>query len=459
MTLLLHALAYLTLGAPLLALVVLCVGHLSFPHDAAPTALGADVSLGAWTRERRIQQITAWVFALGVLCGLAMSAVYLVADREHFVLDIGPILSLRGYHFDLELELDAVTLPLLVLTFAVSSLVAAYSARYLHRDPGFFRFYLLLVLFALGMELIVASRSLTLLFAGWELVGLTSALLIAFFHERPAPVRHALRAYGIYRTTDLGLLVAVALLEHQERTADFDAFGGFDARHPTLWLVGALIVFGAMGKGGIFPFTGWLPRAMEGPTPSSAIFYGALSVHASPYLLIRAAPLLLQSSSLRVAVVALGGVTVVHAFFVGRTRPDIKTALGYASVLQVGLIWMETGFGQLELALAHMLLHAVYRTWQLLRSPSELVNRHARPERVGRTRPWRRAWHAFHLDAWHLDDVFRGCVWLPVRRLLGTVDRLDRAVLRAGGADDEPERARVDDRSIGGRLLDAEESR
>ncbi|HHH28635.1 MAG TPA: hypothetical protein ENK57_09865, partial [Polyangiaceae bacterium] len=197
------------LGAPAFALVLLVMGHLA---------------LGSALAERRIQQLTASVFGTGLLGALSLAASFAwssPSDR-HIVVRLGSLLSLRGYHFDLELELTPLTLTFLVLTFALSALVGAYSARYLHRDPGFFRFYLLLVVFTLGMELIVTARSLTLLFAGWELVGLTSALLIAFYYRRLGPTRHGLRAYATYRATDVGLLLAVAILEHAAHSADFD---------------------------------------------------------------------------------------------------------------------------------------------------------------------------------------------------------------------------------------------
>lgn len=422
------------LGAPLFALLLLTVAHFA---------------LGDALAERRVQQLTASIFAVGLSGAMALFVAFAMADVPHVVIDLGPLLSLRGYHFDLAMELTPTTLTLLVLTFALSAAVGAYSARYLHQDDGFFRFYVLLVLFAFGMELIVTARSLTLLFAGWEFVGLTSALLIAFYHRRYGPTRHGLRAYATYRATDLGLLLAVAILEHHAHSADFDRLGDLAMTPEVSTLVALLVVFGAMGKGAIVPLSGWLPKAMEGPTPSSAIFYGALSIHASPYLLLRAEPLLERVPLAQGLVIGLGALTAVHATLVGRTRPDIKTALGYASVAQVALIWIEVGMGWTTLALVHIVLHGVVRTWQLLRSPSILAERAALARRTGRAswfallgperllpRSLAARLYRFSLEQWYLDQAGRVLLLNPIAALLRGLDRLDNRVRGMLGAQD-----------------------
>jgi len=430
----LDVLGVIVLGAPAFALLLLAVAHLA---------------LGAGLAERRIQQVTAASFAVGLLAALSLAALLAMGDVPRVAVSLGSLLSLRGYQFDVAMELRATTLLLLTLTFVLAGLVGVYSARYLHRDEGFFRFYLLLVVFAIGMELIATARSLTLLFAGWELVGVTSALLIAFYFRRSGPTRHGLRAYATYRATDVGLLLAVAILEHHGHTADFDRLGLVVIDAPWLGAVAGLVILGAMGKGAVMPLSGWLPKAMEGPTPSSAIFYGALSVHASPYLLLRAAPLLDRVPWAAPTVVGLGALTAVHATLVGRTRPDIKTALGYASVAQVGLIWMEVGLGWHNLALAHIAGHAALRTWQLLRSPSVLSERAMMRLRTGRDSWWAavgverlvparaRAWlYRVCLEAWYLDQAGRVMLINPLAALLRRLDRWDARVRGWLGADD-----------------------
>src|SRR5262249_26334603 len=142
---------------------------------------------------------------------------------------------------------------------------------------GFFRFFVLLHLFAFGSLLAFAAGSFDLLVGGWEIVGITSVLLIGFFQLRPAPVENALRVFAIYRASDIGLLVGVFALHHLARTATFST--GVPVLKGHYLIVCLLFLLPASGKAAQVPFSGWLPRAMEGPTPSSAIFYGAISIH------------------------------------------------------------------------------------------------------------------------------------------------------------------------------------
>jgi NAD(P)H-quinone oxidoreductase subunit 5 len=204
-------------------------------------------------------------------------------------------------------------------------------------------------------------------------------------------------------------------------------------------VVALLLLFAAMGKSAQVPFSGWLPRAMEGPTPSSAIFYGALSVHAGCYVLLRAGPLLDREPLASAALVVVGVVTAIYATLVGRAQTDIKTSLAYAALTQLGLIIAEIGLGLRMIALVHIVGHAFLRSLQFLRAPSLLHERHrveaAMGEHVTRTgihleravpsgtQLWlyRFALHRGYLDALILD-------WLvaPVVRAFRFFDRLER---------------------------------
>src|SRR5690606_22872823 len=161
----------------------------------------------------------------------------------------------------------------------VTGLIGHFSTRYLHGQKGFVRFFLLLALFATGMQLLVSAASIDQLFLGWELVGLTSALLVAYFQERRAPVEGGLRVFVTYRLCALGLLIGAVLLHQTSGTSDLARAPEAMRAHAgtATTLVPLLLLLAAMGKSAQFPFGAWLPRAMEGPTPSSALFYGALS--------------------------------------------------------------------------------------------------------------------------------------------------------------------------------------
>ena len=384
--------------------------------------------------ERRVHQIVG--LSLGVALGAAALLILPLALGDGPIdVSVGRVVALRGFHIDLDFRVDGPGLVLLLLDLALCGTIGLFSSRYLHLDEGFRRFYLLLMVFAVGVEAIAVARGLDVLFAGWELVGLSSALLIAFFHRREAPVRHGLRAYAVYRVTDVGLLMGVVLLHHLAGTADLAEIDVRSLPVAAATLVGAFFIFGAMGKAASVPFTGWLPRAMEGPTPSSAIFYGALSIHASPFLLLRVQPLLDVHPGLRAAVVGVGLVTAAHASMVGRAQSDVKSGLGYASVAQVGLIWIWLGLGLETLALVHIAGHATLRTWQLLRAPSLLHDRHQVSSQLGRALPetgrhierfmpatLQRRLYVLALERWYLDELLAGLVRLltaPFRSLSG----------------------------------------
>jgi NADH-quinone oxidoreductase subunit L len=220
-----------------------------------------------------------------------------------------------------------------------------------------------------------AAASFDLLIGGWEVVGITSVLLIAFFQQRAAPVENALRVFTIYRASDIGLLVGVFAMHEWAGTASFA--GGLPQLTGTrATVVCLLLLFAAAGKAAQVPFSGWLPRAMEGPTPSSAIFYGSISIHAGAYLLLRAQPLLAHSRMASALVIMIGMLTAIHGTIVGRASADAKTSLAYASLTQVGVIFVEIGIGWSWIAVIHTLGHATVRTLQFLRAPSMLHDYH-----------------------------------------------------------------------------------
>jgi NAD(P)H-quinone oxidoreductase subunit 5 len=297
------------------------------------------------------------------------------------------------------------------------------------------------------MVLASLAGTIETLFAGWELVGLSSVLLVAFFQERPAPVRNGLRVWIVYRVSDAALLLAAIVLHHLHGAGDFDKLmvgASWPERHAAVsgasaLIVGLLLVVAAAGKSALVPFSGWLPRAMEGPTPSSAIFYGALSVHLGAYLLLRTSPILETSIWLTVIVVALGLTTALFAYIAGSVQTDIKSALSFASLAQVGLIVAEIGVGLRYVALAHLLGNACLRTLQFIRAPSLLHDYHHLENAIGRRLPQakglfgriapgrtRRWAYRFALERGYLDAILNAHVVAPFVRLFERCDALER---------------------------------
>ncbi|GGK03650.1 hypothetical protein GCM10010123_37010 [Pilimelia anulata] len=354
----------------------------------------------------------------------------------------------------LRLLLDGLALPFAVLVPLLLTLVVVLSRRYLHAEPGYLRFHLLLALFGGGAQLVVVAGSLDTLVVGWELAGLASCLLIAFFHERRQPVAHALRAFAVYRACDVGL-VGVLLWAHHGPGTAFTAAGGLAPPGGASALVGLGLLWAAVGKGALVPLGGWLPRAMEGPTPSSALCYGAVSITLGPYLLLRATAGWPPAAVVSAATVLLGLATAAHATLVGRVQTDAKTGLAYAAMAQVGLVVAEIGAGLTALAVWHLLAHAALRSAQLLRAPSLLHDHQHREAAHGAALPPTgayldrlvpagvRRWAYRHaLERGHLDALLRD-LWDPVagalRRRDAAGDRRHRARRRpAAGAAGAP---------------------
>jgi NADH:ubiquinone oxidoreductase subunit 5 (subunit L)/multisubunit Na+/H+ antiporter MnhA subunit len=351
---------------------------------AAFAALALAWCIGWNFTEKLISRITSVAFGAASLAALSLAATMLVQGRQTVEVSLGPWFAVHDYEFPLKLLADRLSVPMLLLTTLLVGLVGAFSRRYLHRERGYERFFILLNLFGFGSLLVFAAGSYDLIIAGWELVGITSVLLIAFFQERPDPVRNAIRVFAIYRGSDIGLLVGVFALHHYIGSATYSTL--FMGDWPTQLsealspsesvVVGLLFLLAAAGKAAQVPFTGWLPRAMEGPTPSSAIFYGAISVHAGAYLLLRSEPLILSSPLISAAVIAVGLFTAVIGTLGSRVSADAKTALAQASAAQLGLIFIEIGLGWTWLALLHIVGHAVVRTLEFLRTPSMLHDYH-----------------------------------------------------------------------------------
>jgi NAD(P)H-quinone oxidoreductase subunit 5 len=420
-----------TLSQAILVSVVLAPGVVFI-------ALALSWLLGWVPGERLIARITGVTFsvcALGLACLL-----WTLGDTGStaVVATFGNWFATHDYRFPLVLMADHLSLAFLSMTVVLSGLIGQFSATYLHREPGFFRFFVLLHLFAFGSLLAFAAGSFDLLAGGWEIVGITSVLLISFFQRRPAPVENGLRVFAVYRACDIGLLVSVFAMHHWAGTAMFSDGLPLLAGNQGL-IVCLLLLLAASGKAAQVPFSGWLPRAMEGPTPSSAIFYGAISIHAGAYLLLRVQPMLAQSELASALVILIGVATAIHGTIVGRASADAKTSLAYASLTQVGVTFVEIGIGWTSVAVVHILGHATVRTMQFLRASSMLHDYHQMHSAIGgemapagtqledllpaRVRLWLYRW-AF--DRGHLDTILDRWLVQPLLDLSRLLARLDQ---------------------------------
>lgn len=364
---------------------------------AAPALLLAVLGLPLLVGISWSERLTARWTQLAVIVGLCSSVAILLLMLSRGIRDV-PVelgdwfaLPKERCHFHVSIVFDRLSVPFAILTFVLVGTVGAFASRYLHRERGYHRFFLLNAMFLFGMVVASVADTIETLFLGWELVGLASALLVAYFHERTSPVMNGQWVWSVYRVADAAFLLAALLLHNLEGQGNFHLVMG-KADWPvgeailTSWqalVVGLLFLVAAAGKSALIPFSGWLPRAMEGPTPSSAIFYGALSVHLGTFLLLRIGPILKLSPLLCGIVVVLGLSTALLAAMTARVQTDVKSALAYASLTQVGIITAEIGLGFRYLALIHMIGHACLRTLQLIRAPNLLHDYRALENAMG----------------------------------------------------------------------------
>ncbi len=403
---------------------------------AAALAVGLRVVLGDdRPSERWVTSVIAAGLTLSVLGDLGVIGVFtgLVGPRIAGEIEFGDWLRLGDFVIPGVIQLDRVSVTLALFSSTLTALIARFSRTYLHKEPGYIRFFVLLGVFATGTQLVALAGALELFFAGWELIGIASALFIGFFHERDEPIRSSVRAFATYRLSDAGLLIATVATFELLGSARFSALEHAGELPPAeSTMLALLFLLSAMGKSAQLPFSGWLPRAMEGPTPSSALFYGAVSIHAGVFLMLRVWPVLAVSPIARGVGVAVGLATAIYAATVARVHTDAKGALAHATLAQVGLILAEICLGWTTLALAHLLGHALLRLGQYLKAPNMIHDTH----RVGHSHPGH-GWiarvaprlaariYATALHRGRLDDLI-DAIFAPVLAMARALDRADR---------------------------------
>ena len=272
--------------------------------------------------------------------------------------------------------LDPLAAVMLVMVTFVGLLIFIYSIGYMAHDENFTRFFCFLSLFAGAMLGVVIANSLLLLFMCWEVVGLTSYLLIGFWFQRPAAAAAARKAFITTRVGDLGLLIGMVWLYAQTGTLVFYDYGrgcleqsatAAMAAHATVagmavsTAIGLLIFCGAVGKSGQVPLHVWLPDAMEGPTPVSALIHAATMVAAGVYLVARVYPLMAASSSTLQVVAWVGAITALFAACIAVAQNDIKRILAYSTVSQLGYMMLGLGVGGVAVGMFHLITHAFFK--------------------------------------------------------------------------------------------------
>ena len=343
------------------------------------------------------------------------------------------IYSSPGYDFYLDFYFDHITLVYLFLGSILTLIITSYSRYYMHRESGYKRFFNTILFFYSGFTIIIFSGNLETLFIGWEILGVSSFLLIAFYRDRYLPVKNAVKVFSIYRIGDVGLILVMWLSHHlwHENISFFklnnaQLVSEHLVAHSWIGLTISLLIFiSASAKSAQLPFSSWLPRAMEGPTPSSAIFYGSLSVHIGAFILLRTSHFWEHQTIFKVIVVISGIATAIIATMTARVQSSIKSQIAYASIGQIGLIFVEIALGLHYLALIHIAGNAFLRTYQLLVSPSivsykireqfynfiprTLTIEDSLPKRIENTL------FILSLKEWNLDSILYNWLWNPLK--------------------------------------------
>jgi len=395
-------------------------------------------------RERR--QLAAGLAIGGMAVSLLLSCVAFVTSlsahgfRESWSFRWFDLGATAATSVPLGWVLDPLSAIMLMMVSFLSLLIFIYSVGYMARDENFTRFFCFMSLFAAAMLGIVIANSLLLLFICWELVGLSSYLLIGFWFEKPAAAAAAKKAFITTRLGDLGLLLGMLWLYSQSGTLLFYDHGKGCLEQSSLTHLAAtitvggmavstaislLIFAGAMGKSGQFPLHVWLPDAMEGPTPVSALIHAATMVAAGVFLVARMYPLMSAGSHLSALQVVtwVGAITAVYAAAIAVAQNDIKRIIAYSTISQLGYMMMGLGVGGVAVGMFHLITHAFFKSLLFLGAGSVIHGCHGEQDirKMGGLRklmPWTFATYAagmmalcgvplFFSGFWSKDEILR----------------------------------------------------
>jgi len=292
-----------------------------------------------------------------------------------YIEHLGTWIWTGAFHADFDLQLDQLTMVMLLIVTGVGFLIHIYSVGYMAHEEGYWRFFAYLNLFMFFMLTLVLSENFLLMFVGWEGVGLASYLLIGFYLLKDSAARAGIKAFVVNRIGDFGFLVALFLLIAHFGTLSFNEIFTRIAQHPAwqggiLTAIALFLVLGATGKSAQIPLYVWLPDAMEGPTPVSALIHAATMVTAGVYMVARTHPIF-ERSPLALSVVAfIGAITCFFAATMGLVQTDIKRVLAYSTVSQLGYMFLGCGVAAYSAGIFHLVTHAFFKALLFLAAGS-----------------------------------------------------------------------------------------
>ena len=333
-------------------------------------ALGALVNglLGVRWREKGIAAVAVGSVGLALAAALALLALMLslpAGDRT-FSVTLWRWLSDGALHVHVGFVLDSLAMVMVTVILFVGFLIHLYSADYMKGEPGYRRYFVCLNLFVFFMLVLVLADNLVVTFVGWEGVGLCSYLLIGFWHEKKSACDAGRKAFVVNRIGDFGFLLGILMAAVTFGTVNYGDLARLLATGPAVSegavaAIALLLFMGAMGKSAQFPLHVWLPDAMEGPTPVSALIHAATMVNAGVYLMCRIAPFLEKAPAVLPVIAVVGLVTALYASFCALGQRDIKRVLAYSTVSQIGYMFVALGCGLWAAGMFHLLTHGIFK--------------------------------------------------------------------------------------------------
>jgi NADH-quinone oxidoreductase subunit L len=332
----------------------------------SPLAAAALITLGGNRLSRRgagyLATFATFVAFVGAAISFGTLLSHSAGDRSH-VSTAWTWIGAGSYHSGLSILVDPLSVMMMLIVSGVGSLIVGYSIGYMDGDDEERRYFAYMALFVFSMLLLVQGGNLILLLAGWGMVGLSSYLLIGFWHERPSAVAAAKKAFVMNAIGDATMALALFLLIQKTGSLDFgDVFarqgflGGWAINLIALGLLG-----GAVAKSAQLPLQTWLPDAMEGPTPVSALIHAATMVTAGVYLIVRTHPIFEQAPKIEDLAAGLGAATLLMAGLIALVQTDIKRVIAYSTMSQIGYMFLGAGLGAYANGMFHLMTHAFFK--------------------------------------------------------------------------------------------------
>lgn len=321
---------------------------------------------------RMVGVIATSVVGLSFLASVITFVLLLHDGARQVTVNLFTWISVDTLHVPAAILVDPLSITMCLFVTGISTLIHLYSTAYMEGEKDFRKFFLYLNLFVFSMLTLVLANNLVMTFVGWEGVGVCSYWLVSFYFDRESAASAGKKAFIYNRVGDIGLLIAMFLLfAHTHTLTYLGIFSSTSALSPTVaTLVVLALLLAATGKSAQIPLFNWLPDAMEGPTPVSALIHAATMVTAGVYLLVRMSPVLALSSSGRMTIAVIGGVTAFVAATIATAQKDIKKVLAFSTVSQIGYMVLAVGVGAYGAAIFLMVSHAFFKALLFLGSGS-----------------------------------------------------------------------------------------